>query len=55
MPQHQHCALLQSVAEIGTQRTMKSKRKTLHELSPRIPQKTPKGKVVRRTKCCIRT
>jgi hypothetical protein len=27
-------ALLQSIAEIGTQRTMKSSRKTLHELSP---------------------
>jgi hypothetical protein len=35
-------ALLQSVAEIGTQSTMKSSRKTLHKLSPHIPQKTPK-------------
>jgi hypothetical protein len=33
-------ALLQSIAEIGTQSTMKSSRKTLHEISPHIPQKT---------------
>jgi hypothetical protein len=31
-------ALLQSVAKIGTQSTMKSNRKTLHELSPHIPE-----------------
>jgi hypothetical protein len=31
-------ALLQSVAKIGTQRTMKSMRKTLHELSPHTPK-----------------
>jgi hypothetical protein len=33
-------ALLQSVAEIGTQITMKSSRKTLHEFTSHIPQKT---------------
>jgi hypothetical protein len=33
-------ALLQSIAEIGSHSTIKSKRKTLHELSPHIPQKT---------------
>jgi hypothetical protein len=30
--------LLQSVAKIGTQSTMKSTRKTLHEFPPHIPQ-----------------
>jgi hypothetical protein len=30
-------ALLKSIAEIGTQRTMKSNRKTLHESTPHIP------------------
>jgi hypothetical protein len=35
-------ALLQGIAEIGTQSAMRSSRKTLHELSPHIPQKTPK-------------
>jgi hypothetical protein len=34
---------MQSVVEIGTQSTMKSNTKTLHEFSPLIPQKTPKG------------
>jgi hypothetical protein len=38
-------ALLQSVAEMGTQSTMKSCKKTLHELSPHIPQKTPKRNI----------
>jgi hypothetical protein len=33
-------ALLQSIAEIGTQSAMKGSRKTLHELSPHISQKT---------------
>jgi hypothetical protein len=36
-------ALLQSVAEIGTQSTVNNRRKTLHELSPHIPQKRRKG------------
>jgi hypothetical protein len=31
-------ALLQSVAGIGTQRTMKSMKKTLHEFSPHTPK-----------------
>jgi hypothetical protein len=35
-------ALLQSVAEMGTQSTMKSSKKTLHEFSPHIPQKRKK-------------
>jgi hypothetical protein len=35
-------ALLKSVAEIGTQNAMKSKRKTLHEFTLHIPQTTPK-------------
>jgi hypothetical protein len=35
-------ALLQSVAEIGPQSTMKSSKKTLHELSAHIPRKTLK-------------
>jgi hypothetical protein len=38
-------ALLKSVAEMGTQSAMKSSRKTLHELSPHIPQKTPKRSI----------
>jgi hypothetical protein len=42
-------ALLQSVAEIGTQSTMKISRKTLHEFSPNIPQKTSKGDISRST------
>jgi hypothetical protein len=37
-------ALLQSVAEKGTQSTIKSSTKTLHEFSPHIPQKRRKGK-----------
>jgi hypothetical protein len=36
-------ALMQSVAKIGTQSTMKSIRKTLHEFSPHIPPKMSKG------------
>jgi hypothetical protein len=32
-------ALLQSIAEIGTQSTMKSNIKTFHEFSPHIPPK----------------
>jgi hypothetical protein len=35
-------ALLQRVAEIGTQSTMKSSKKTLHEFTPHIAPKTPK-------------
>jgi hypothetical protein len=35
-------ALLKSLAEIGTQSAMKSRRKTLHEFTSHIPQKTPK-------------
>jgi hypothetical protein len=35
-------ALLQSVVEIGTQSTMKSNIKTLHEFASHIPPKTPK-------------
>jgi hypothetical protein len=35
-------ALLKSVAEIGTHSAMKSRRKTLHEFTSHIPQKTPK-------------
>jgi hypothetical protein len=42
-------ALLQSVAEIGTHSAMKSSRKTLHGLSPHIPQKTPKMNISRST------
>jgi hypothetical protein len=38
-------ALMQSVAEIGTQSTMKRSMKTLHELSPHIPPKTPKRNI----------
>jgi hypothetical protein len=38
-------ALLQSVAEIGTQNTMMSSGKTLHEFSPHIPPKTPKRNI----------
>jgi hypothetical protein len=38
-----HTALLQSIAEIGTQSTIKCIKKTLHELSPHIPQKRRKG------------
>jgi hypothetical protein len=34
---------MQSVAKTRTQSTMKSSRKTLHEFSPHIPQKTPIG------------
>jgi hypothetical protein len=37
--------LLQSIAEIETRSTMKSSRKTLHELSPHIPPKTPKTNI----------
>jgi hypothetical protein len=36
-------ALLQSIAKIGTQSTMKSGVKTLHELSPQTPPKLSKG------------
>jgi hypothetical protein len=36
-------ALLQSITEIGTQSTMKSSRKTLHELTPNVPPKRRKG------------
>jgi hypothetical protein len=32
---------MQSIAEIGTQSAMNNSRKTLHELSPHIPQKPP--------------
>jgi hypothetical protein len=35
--------LMQSITEIRAQNTMKSSKKTLHELSPHIPPKTPKG------------
>jgi hypothetical protein len=42
-------ALLESVAKIGTQSTMKSNIKTLHEFSPHIPQKTSKGNKSRST------
>jgi hypothetical protein len=38
-------ALLKSVAEIGTQSAMKSRRKTLHEFTSHIPQKTPKRNI----------
>jgi NACalpha-BTF3-like transcription factor len=39
-------ALLQSVAEMGTQSNMKSSKKTLHEFSPHIiPQITPKRNI----------
>jgi hypothetical protein len=45
-------ALMQRVDEIGTQSTMKSRRKTSYEFSSHIPKKRRKGnKVVRRTKC----
>jgi hypothetical protein len=47
---------MQSVAKIGSQSTMKSSKRTLHEFSSHIPPKTPTGiEVVRRTKCCRRT
>jgi hypothetical protein len=42
-------ALLQSVAEIGSQSTMKSSRKTLHELTSHIPPKPSKGNIIRST------
>jgi hypothetical protein len=42
-------ALLKSVAEIGTQRAMKSSKKTLHEFTSHIPQKTPKRNKTRST------
>jgi hypothetical protein len=35
-------ALMYTVAEIGTQSTMKRSKKTLHEFSPHKPPKTPK-------------
>jgi hypothetical protein len=38
-------ALLKSVAEIGTQSSMKSNRKTLHEFTSHTPQKTPKRNI----------
>jgi hypothetical protein len=39
-------ALLQSLAEIGTQSTMKNNKKTLHDSSPHIPKnKTPKRNI----------
>jgi hypothetical protein len=38
-------ALLKSVAEIGTKSAMKSSRKTLHEFTSHIPQKTPKRNI----------
>jgi hypothetical protein len=48
-------ALLKSVAEIGTQSAMKSSRKTLHGLSPHIPQKTPKRNISRSTNKMLHT
>jgi hypothetical protein len=36
-------ALIQSVAKIGTQSTMKITKKTLHKFSPHTPQKRRKG------------
>jgi hypothetical protein len=36
-------ALSKSVVEIGTQSTMKSGRKTLHEFSPHTPKKSRMG------------
>jgi hypothetical protein len=38
-------ALLKSVAEMGTRSAMESSRKTLHELSPHNPRKTPKRSI----------
>jgi hypothetical protein len=37
-------ALMQSVAETETQRTMKRSKKTLHEFTSHIPPKKPKRK-----------
>jgi hypothetical protein len=37
-------SLMQSIAEIEAQSTLKGSRKTLHELSPHIPPKTPTRK-----------
>jgi hypothetical protein len=48
-------ALLQSVTEIRTQSTMKGSRKTLHELSPHIPPKTPKRNISSSTKEILHT
>ena len=48
-------ALLKSVAEIRTQSAMKSSRKTLHEFSSHIPQKTPKRKRSRSTNKMLHT
>jgi hypothetical protein len=42
-------ALLKSAAETGTQTAMKSSRKTLHEFTSHIPQKTPKRERSRST------
>jgi hypothetical protein len=42
-------ALLQSVAKIGTQSTMKGNTKTLDELSLHIPLKTSIGNISRST------
>jgi hypothetical protein len=39
--------LLKSVSEIGTQSAMKSSKKTLHEFTSHIPQKTPKRNISR--------
>jgi hypothetical protein len=38
-------ALLQSVVQIGTQSTMKSNKRTLHEITSKIPPKTPERSI----------
>jgi hypothetical protein len=48
-------ALLKSITEIGTQSTMKSSKKTFHELSPHIPPKTPKRNTSRSTNEMLHT
>jgi hypothetical protein len=48
-------ALLKSAAEIGTQSTMKSSRKTLHEFTSHIPQITPKRNKSRSTNKMLHT
>jgi hypothetical protein len=43
MPQHHYCPPAK-LAKIGTQNTMmKNNKNTLHDFSPHIPPKTPKG------------